>query len=277
MKSAALKFVRSMTRAVCSMIPDKLAVMVHEATDIVRKMDYPGAAIFLHADSDVELRARLHSVAKEPEMLPWLRDALRPGYVMYDIGANVGAYSLLAAAVHGGAVDVIAFEPGATNYAQLCRNLALNPWGSRITALPIALVETCGLVRFGYSDLTAGAALHSVGQVAATSNEVFAQQVLGMALDDLVRQYRLPLPNAVKIDVDGGELGVLRGGEATFRSSGMRSMLIELEDGAPETAEIIRLLASWGLSGSRLGVWEAGKFKGREARFANHVFSRAAR
>jgi FkbM family methyltransferase len=212
--------------------------MVHESTDRVRSLDYANKSILLHVESDVELRVRLHSVAKEPDMLPWLQTALGPGDVFYDIGANIGAYTLLAAAVHDGTVDVVAFEPSATNYAQLCRNLALNQFGSRIMPLPVALADTCGFVRFGYSDLTAGAALHTVGNMAQRPNTPYVQQVMGMALDDVVSAYCLPEPNAIKIDVDGAEAPLIRGAKKTLRAAGLRSVLIELDEGSDEFPQV---------------------------------------
>jgi FkbM family methyltransferase len=244
-RSAAFSFVRRAVGIACAALPDRLAVAVHAATDRVRSMDYPDDRILLHVQSDVELRVRLHSLAKEPEMLPWLRKALRPGDVLYDVGANVGAYSLLAAALHRGAVDVVAIEPSATTYAQLCRNIALNPLASRITPLPVALTQQCSLTSFGYSDLTAGAALHSVG--IPMKGNAYVQQVIGMPLDYLIAMYRLPLPNAIKVDVDGAEVGVIRGASATLSSPQLRSVLIELEEGSDSFGEITDLLNKAGL------------------------------
>lgn len=274
-KSAALRFVRRVVRLACKAIPDKLAVMMHESTDLVRKLDYADVPIYLHVESDVELRVRLYSVAKEPEMLPWIRKALRPGDVFYDIGANIGAYSLLAAAVHDGAIDVVAFEPSATNYAQLCRNLALNRWSSRITPLPVALSETRGLVVFGYSDLTAGAALHSVGEMSSAASMPYVQRVMGIPLDELIREYGLPEPNAIKIDVDGAERGVIRGALAALRAATLRSVLIELEEDTEEFMEIQERLKEAGFSLTEKHRCIPITTDARQARFHNFIFVRA--
>ena len=227
-----------MVRTACAVIPDQLAVMVHESTDLIRRLDYADKPIRLHVESDVELRVRLRSVRKEPEMLPWLRSAVRPGEVFYDIGANIGAYSLLACAAHDGAIDVVSFEPSATNYAQLCRNLALNAWAGRITPIPVALSDKRGFVAFGYSSLTAGSALHAFRSTAAAPEDSYVQQVMTAPLDILVAEYGLPKPNAIKIDVDGAEVAVISGAHDTLRDPGLRSVLIELEEGSPEFSAV---------------------------------------
>jgi FkbM family methyltransferase len=273
-KRAAYTTVRRAVQCACRLIPDKIAVMVHQGTDLVRRLDFSERPVLLHAESDVELRVRLRSVAKEPEMLPWLRQALKPGDTFYDIGANVGAYTLLAAALHDGNVEVIAFEPGATNYAQLCRNIALNPWARRITPIPIALSSRREFVRFAYSDLTAGAALHTVGS-ASPADDGYVQKIIGMALDDLVTEYGLPQPNAIKIDVDGAESAVIGGAVITLRSTSLRSLLIELEDGTAETREIERQIAAAGLRQAAKHRCVPDAAEGSAlARFHNFVFMR---
>lgn len=275
-KRATYKAVRQFVRSACRLMPDKLAIMVHEGTGLVRRLDYDDRPILLHAESEVELRVRLRSVAKEPEMLPWLRAALKPGDTFYDIGANVGAYTLLAAAVHEGHVEVISFEPAATNYAQLCRNLALNPWATCITPLPIALGQTRRLLPFGYSDLTAGAALHATGQAADGVEQCYVQSVMSMSLDELIAEYGLRKPNVVKIDVDGEELPLLRGARQTLCDSSVRSVLIELEDGTSDGAIVKELLASWGYREVSRGEWVVGPRRGLQVRNANHIYERVS-
>lgn len=74
----------------------------------------------------------------------------------------------------------------------------------------------------------------------------YEQPVLAVRLDDLVSQYKLPSPTAIKLDVDGAEGHVLRGASATLRSSTLASVLIEFEEG--QRAEVCGLLKSAGLT-----------------------------
>lgn len=172
---------------------------------------------------------RRSSVAKERHTVDWLERTLRPDDVFYDVGANVGAYSLVAAVTQPGAT-VFSFEPGFESYAALCRNIALNELGGRITALPVALGSRTELVDFGYRRLAAGSAQHHVGRDAPFS-PVFTQRLIGARLDDLVALLRLPAPTHVKVDVDGAELAVLAGAESLLASPALRELQVETEPG----------------------------------------------
>lgn len=198
----------------------------------------------MHVESEIELCTRVNSCRKEPEMLEWIRNSFRPGDVFYDVGANVGAYSLLAAAVHGPHLTVNSFEPSATNYAQLCRNIALNPWAVSVRPLPVALTDAPGIVNFNYSDMTAGAALHQVGGDGGTA--VFTQPVIASSLDEVGRAYGLKAPNHIKVDVDGGEVGVFKGAARTLHDPGLRTLLIELDEFSEEFTVVERIVREAG-------------------------------
>jgi len=94
----------------------RLEEAIIEGTSIERsridvgRVDYAGAQIHLKLSSPQEVK-RLTACAKEPWTIEWIETWLGPGETLYDIGANVGAYSLVAAEQHGGDVSVVAFEP----------------------------------------------------------------------------------------------------------------------------------------------------------------------
>ncbi len=269
-KLKARQILAGAVRGILRMLPDRLVVIIREQSGLVRALDYPDARLLLHVDSAIELRTRIQSCHREPEMLQWMQRFFKPGDVFYDIGANVGAYSLLAASLGGGRINVVAFEPGATSYAQLCRNLALNPCGQWVRPFPIALSADTKLVQFHYSDLTGGAALHSVD--VAPERAVFSHTVMGIRLDDLVSMFGLPAPSHIKIDVDGGEAAVLTGAYQTLRSPSLKSVFIELEHGSADFAEVVAHLESCGLQRSES---YAVSGEDRFARFRNEVFVRS--
>ena len=91
----------------------------------VGRLDYAPKRIDMHIDSAWQL-FRLGSCAKEPETIRWLESELRPGDTFYDIGANVGAYSLVAFAITAGQAKIVAFEPGFATFTVLCQNIQLN-------------------------------------------------------------------------------------------------------------------------------------------------------
>ena len=214
-------------------------------------MDYPGGRILLQVESEFEYKVRLQSCAKEPGTVRWIETDLRGGDVLFDVGANVGAYSLVAAICHGRSVRVFAFEPAALTYGQLVRNVALNHVEGQVTPMPVALSNHTGLEILHYSTLTAGAALHSLGSAAEggppRDTGTFQQPVVTFRLDDLIREFSLPVPSHIKIDVDGAEERVLAGAAATLGHPTLRSVLVELDEHRPETDAMVRSLADRGL------------------------------
>ena len=177
---------------------------------------------------DPSAKKRRRSVAKEPYTVAWLETSLRPGDVLYDVGANVGAYSLVAAVAQPEAT-VVAFEPGFENFASLCRNLALNRL-DRVVPLQVALGRSSELVHFHYRRIAPGNAQHHVGDGAPFASE-FAQAVIGVRLDDLVELLGLPPATHLKLDVDGAELDVIAGADAVLRGASLRELQVEVEPG----------------------------------------------
>ena len=88
----------------------------------VGSMDYTPKRILMTADTKSQFN-RLRSNQKEPETAAWIETELRAGDVLYDIGANVGAYSLIAWAASGGQSKVYAFEASFSTFESLCRNI----------------------------------------------------------------------------------------------------------------------------------------------------------
>ena len=85
---------------------------------------------------------------------------MRPGDVVYDIGANVGVFSLIAAANLGGDGTVVAFEPGFATFARLCENIRLNNFTRVIIPVPVPLSHQSGLQRFRCKSMEPGQSRH---------------------------------------------------------------------------------------------------------------------
>src|SRR5262245_24362605 len=100
---------RRLTTAMARVLPDDQRVCLLESLRLTRPIiDAP--SVQLHVSSEPEL-SRLQSVRKEPWTARWINEFIKPGDVVYDIGANVGAYALLAAKVTKHRARVYAFEP----------------------------------------------------------------------------------------------------------------------------------------------------------------------
>lgn len=177
---------------------------------------------------------------KEPETLDWIDAQVRNDDLLFDIGGNVGVIALYAGLRHRRA-RVVVFEPEYANLHLLRDNIVANGLGERIQVYPIALGDRTGLSRLHVQDLTPGAALHteSEGQLATTESGepvVLSEGTWAMKLDDFCEQAGL-WPNAVKIDVDGGEGRVLAGAKETLSRPDLRSVLVEAGDaGLPSHA-----------------------------------------
>jgi FkbM family methyltransferase len=231
------------------------------------RMDYEPAEIVLR-HSARKTRLRLTSAAKEPWTTEWI-ESFSAGDVCYDVGANVGAYSLIAAKRHGGAVTVVAFEPSAPSYHDLCVNIALNGCDDVITPLPVALWSETTLIPFGHYTLEPGTSRHTFepnGEVGR--RPVFSQRLLALSVDDAVRLLRLPPPTHLKIDTDGGEGPVLEGAQQTLAGPECRSVLIEVDVGQ-DAAKLSALLEPHGFVLARtFGT-------GKEGRVTYNLYARS--
>jgi FkbM family methyltransferase len=195
------------------------------------RLDFPGTDIWLRATSMPERRWRAKSCAKEPFTVRWLEEYVHKSEVLYDVGANVGTFSLIAAL--GRRASVVAFEPGYANFARLCENILLNECGAAVVPVPLPLSDAPGLLSFKYRSLEPGQSRHALGHTPYVprrgSSSTYIQPVCATTLDRAVADFQLPLPHHMKIDVDGSELRVLRGGPNVLRGEQLRSILIETD------------------------------------------------
>ena len=210
------------------------------------RLDY-SEEIWLQCNTVSELRTRSNSCKKEPETIEWLHEFLRPDDVFYDVGANVGAYSLVASKILN-SIKVYAFEPGYSSFFDLVENIRINKCESIIHPVNIALSEKTTIGVFNYSSTDAGSASHAFGdalnQYGKSFKPVMIQVMPSYSIDDFIN-YIEP-PTIIKIDVDGIEKDVLLGGRKILASGTVKTLLIELIDGDKRTEEVIDLLNEMG-------------------------------
>jgi len=133
--------------------------------------------------------------------------AISGARVVYDIGANVGYYSVLASRVLGCPGQVVAFEPDPQNIAFLRRHLEMNAI-ENIRVVEAAVSDRCGEAMFQQEASRYMGALRQSG----------ALLVRTLSVDDLVSSGKFPSPDVIKIDVEGAEQQVLLGAKQTLRS-----------------------------------------------------------
>jgi FkbM family methyltransferase len=251
---------RGFFRSQGSDVPAGLASLGGAAT--VVQLDYPTHKVRLLATSSMERKWRSRSCKKEPWTVDWIEESMNEGGVLYDVGANIGAFSLVAAKVCARRGTVVAFEPGFASYAHLCANIVLNRCEPIIIPVPLALGSTSGLGRFRYLSLDPGQSRHDFRQNAWVADEAAAtkrylQPVLAMPLDSVIKTFSLPQPHHLKIDVDGGEIDVLHGAAETLENPALRSILIEIDDSQSEP--VVALLNGSGFALDRT-------FKGKHSK-----------
>lgn len=170
----------------------------------------------------------------EPETLDWI-DSFEKNSVFYDIGASAGFFSLYAALKIN--CHIIAFEPDAQNFSILDKNHYLNKENilNPFMSFNIALGnknEISKLYMFRYE---AGAAMKILDKPKKrleqnTFEPAHIQYVIQERLDDFVSNYKLPIPDYLKIDVDGSEHKIIEGSQRLLSNQKIKSILIEIEE-----------------------------------------------
>ena len=189
---------------------------------------------------------------KEPETLEWI-DTFEKESVFWDIGANVGVYSLYAAIQKNS--TVYSFEPSFVNYYYLCANLVRNKLDEKIQAFPVAFSDSTSIASFNMNSLDAGSAESHFGEKVnempfySQKKVKFRQTVIGFNIDMFVSLFPNSLPKHIKIDVDGLELKILQGAVKTLQDKRLQSLSIELdENDAPIFNQVTSLMKDAGFT-----------------------------
>ncbi|MBT5469289.1 MAG: FkbM family methyltransferase [Nitrospina sp.] len=214
-------------------------VIINDVMNRVLTVVHQGIRIkFVVPNSLNRFRAETFST-KEPETLEWI-DSLPEGCVFWDIGANVGLYSIYAAKKKN--CKVIAFEPSVFNLELIARNLFLNDLHNRVKIAPFALSDGLGTSLMYMTTTEWGGALSTFGkEVGWDGNrikDIFAFPTFGASLDQAVSVLKFPPPDFIKIDVDGIEHFILQNGVNVLKM--IQGILIEINDDFTEQAKLSR-------------------------------------
>ena len=197
---------------------------------------------------------------KEPEMLDWLDKNLNDNDVFFDVGANIGIYSIYAAKRNPKA-KIFAFEPEYSNLHMLKQNILKNKLSKNIFSYSLALDERTGISYLHIQDETPGAALatvsgNSLKETALGHSVVWREGISVMKIDTFCAATKVQ-PTILKIDVDGNELSILKGGEITFSNSILRTIYIEVDK---KNLECKKILSNYGFvlkyEPSENQIWE---------------------
>lgn len=194
-------------------------------------LDYSDADLLMRAETAVERRWRVQACAKEPWTAAYVA-GLGPADLMFNIGACVGSYALIAASR---GARVVCVEASPVNAARLAQNVAANGLGDLVTVV----LGVCGPTEQPMS-VGLGSGMEGAADVEIGGNGVLLP---GVTLDGLAEIHGFP--TALLVDVDGGELDVLRGGTETLARLG--SALLEVSREPRITKGCDALLTGGGL------------------------------
>jgi FkbM family methyltransferase len=194
--------------------------------------------------------------SKEPETLDWIDD-MPEGSVIWDIGANIGLYSCYAAKHRD--CKVFAFEPSVFNLELLARNIFLNELSDTVTIIPLPVSECLVTSKLNMTSTEWGGALSTFdktfGYDGQQLRKTFDFTTVGISMSEAVELLNIPKPDYIKMDVDGIEHLILKGGEALI--SDVKSILVEINDNFKEQAESTeRYLVAAGLHLTEKRCWQ---------------------
>jgi FkbM family methyltransferase len=173
---------------------------------------------FYVKNGETGLTQNIYVGLAEFEDMSFLLHCLQEKDFFFDIGSNSGSYSILGGAVVG--ANVVAIEPVRETFERLVRNLVLNQLESSSTALNVGIGAESGF-------LTMTSALDTTNQIVVGETQIATTRVEIKTLDEISVNMS---PSLIKIDVEGWETEVLRGGFNTLQSPSLLGLILELNE-----------------------------------------------
>jgi len=163
-------------------------------------------------------------LTKEPETILWINNYASKSSVFYDVGSNIGVYSLYAASINP-SLNIFSFEPYRKNYSMLVKNIQLNNYNN-LHAFNIAISDKNQLQTFRIGDERVGGS--NFFNIKLKKKNLRSQKTISFSLDFLIKKYRFPTPTFLKIDIDKNERKVINGMTNLLKNTSLKSILIEL-------------------------------------------------
>ena len=185
---------------------------------------------------------------------------VKPGMKIFDIGANAGFYTLAFSRLTGAAGHVWAFEPFAENATNMLAHLRLNVVGN-VTLVQAAVAGRSGVAGFQIAQS------NSMGMLAENAKGYLVPTV---ALDVLIQEGTVPMPDLIKMDVEGAAASVLEGAKALLRHRTV-VLLIALHGDVPMRA-CQKLLHEAGYQAFRMD----GQALAADAAFVDEIYAMPA-
>ena len=241
-----IAFIGKLIGMIFSLMPIQLSATVKENIKINIKMPMSyDIRVVVDRSRDIK---RAKFCYKEKSTVLWIEKYYQKGDVIFDVGANIGAVSLISAIFLQKQCRVYAFEPLPTTFSMLFQNIIMNSLSHVITPVNIALSDKIEVDDFILASIEAGTSGHSIkaGTIESVENDVVAVnklEVFTSTIDQLKKDYHIDDINHLKIDVDGCDYEVLLGGEGVLSNPSLKTILIERNN---KQNNIIGLLNKYG-------------------------------
>ena len=192
--------------------------------------DCKGIKYSLNLEDDIQQQIYLNEYEKYN--LNFIIDMLKPGNVFFDIGANVGAYTLPAAKKLKTGNNIYSFEPEPGNFKRLDYNCSINDFSKNINRFRVAISASDGSADLYQSeDIHSG--WHSLSEFKDVSSGKI--EVTTVKLDSFIEKYKIKKIDLVKIDVEANEFEVLEGAVNSLKANIFKIIFIEFN--GPRLAE----------------------------------------
>lgn len=198
------------------------------------KVNINGSNITFFTPSSISHWRAKTIFSKEKETISWINSfTIKEKDIFWDIGANVGIYSIYAATKYP-LISVVSFEPSFSNLSLLSRNININKFEEKIDIVQLPLSNDEKYFQFfNEASLLEGAGVNAFeDKISMPIREVVSKtRVMGTSIDALIKNKILKCPKYIKMDVDNAELSILEGmSQTVLNDKYLESILIELNE-----------------------------------------------
>jgi len=213
---------------------------------------------------------------KEPVTIDWIRK-FKKGDILFDVGANVGMYTIFAAVVSE--AKVFCFEPESSNFFILNKNIQSNNLNKQVKAYLVGISNKSCFTKLHLGENKTGGSHHNVGENALDHNleqrdSYFEQGIFTISLNELCDKWNFQIPNHLKIDVDGIESKIIEESDILLSSKKLQTILIEINPNRDEDKLIIEKLKKYNFKFDDSQVQQATRKDGLHKGYAEFVFYR---
>tara|TARA_B100000965_G_scaffold368563_1_gene355339 strand:+ start:5467 stop:6339 length:873 start_codon:yes stop_codon:yes gene_type:complete len=172
---------------------------------------------------------------KEPETIEWINKfSNKDEIIFWDIGANIGIYSLYAALKHKN-IQVTSFEPSTSNLRVLTRNISINNLNNKISVFNNPLTNKPNkILTMKETNFIEGGAFNTFGEEinfeGKKIDSKMEYRIYGTSINYILEKNILNIPDYIKIDVDGIEHLILDGASNYLNNNKLKEILIEINE-----------------------------------------------